>query len=127
MPTQSALGEHDVAALSETPLGMARAWNRGDANHLAAPFSTTADFIAFEGTDLRGRHELVAFHRHIFATVVKGSRLDGSVRFVRDHRCCGHPLCGERHAGRPEAVAPDHPSAGRESMQLFVVVRTAGG
>jgi hypothetical protein len=36
-----------------------------------------ADFVAFEGTHLKGRQELASFHRPIFGTVVKGSRLEG--------------------------------------------------
>jgi uncharacterized protein (TIGR02246 family) len=31
---------------------------------------------------LQGRREIVAFHRQIFDTVVKGSRLEGDVKFV---------------------------------------------
>src|SRR5919202_2061358 len=59
------------------------AWNRGSGEAFAAPFSETADFISFEGTHLKGRKEIAAFHQQLFDTVVKGTRLEGEVDFVR--------------------------------------------
>src|SRR5919202_2840965 len=59
------------------------AWNRGSGEAFAAPFSETADFITFEGTHLKGRKEIAAFHQQAFDTVVKGTRLEGEVNFVR--------------------------------------------
>ena len=38
---------------------MIDAWNAGNGAAFAAPFSDTADFIAFEGTHLKGRWALV--------------------------------------------------------------------
>jgi uncharacterized protein (TIGR02246 family) len=114
------LDERDVAELAGIPLGMAEAWNRGDAEGFAARFSDTADFIAFEGTHLKGRDEIVAFHEHIFATVVKGSRLDPTVRFVR----AVSPDVAVVHSAVAITLAGhDRPSPGRESMQLYVAVR----
>lgn len=54
---------------------MIDAWNRGSGEGFAAPFSETADFITFEGTHLKGRKEIAAFHQQAFDTVVKGTRL----------------------------------------------------
>ena len=62
---------------------MIDAWNRGSGEGFAAPFSKTADFITFEGTHLKGRKEIAAFHQQAFDTVVKGTRLEGEVNFVR--------------------------------------------
>jgi uncharacterized protein (TIGR02246 family) len=115
-----ALDERDVADLAGIPLGMADAWNRGDAEGFAARFSETADFIAFEGTHLKGRDEIVAFHQHIFATVVKGSRLDPTVRFVR----LISPDVAVIHSAVEITLAGhDRPSPGRKSMQLYVALR----
>jgi uncharacterized protein (TIGR02246 family) len=61
---------------------MIDAWNRGSGEGFAAPFSETADFIAFEGTHLKGRKAIAAFHQQAFDTVVKGTRLEGEVNFV---------------------------------------------
>ncbi|MFS0517422.1 SgcJ/EcaC family oxidoreductase [Nostoc sp. UIC 10607] len=42
---------------------MIDAWNRGSGEGFAAPFSKTADFLTFEGTHLKGRKEIAAFHQ----------------------------------------------------------------
>jgi hypothetical protein len=58
--TIGTMTSEDEAQLSDIPLQMIEAWNRGDAEAFAAPFSETADFIAFEGTHLHGRSEIAA-------------------------------------------------------------------
>jgi uncharacterized protein (TIGR02246 family) len=117
--------ERDLAEIGEIPLQMVAAWNRGDADGFAAPFTDTADFIAFEGSHLEGRDEIAAFHRQIFATVVKGTRLEGGVRFVR----LLTPDLAVMHSWARYANLPgeDESSGGRLSMQLYVVVRTDAG
>jgi uncharacterized protein (TIGR02246 family) len=111
----------DEDAIREFPLRMIDAWNAGDGEAFASPFSDTADFIAFEGTRLKGRAEIAAFHQEMFDTVVRGSRLDGGVEFVR--------LIGPRFAVM-HAVATttlpgaSMPSPSRESMQIFVTVKS---
>jgi uncharacterized protein (TIGR02246 family) len=117
--------DRDEAELREIPLRMIAAWNRGDGDAFAAPFTDTADFIAFEGTHLHGRAEIAAFHRELFATTVHGTKLEGGVRFVRlltVDLAVVHAWA--RYATLPGA---DQPVAGRESMQLFVVTRRDGG
>ena len=103
---------------------MVAAWNRGDADAFAAPFTDAADFVAFEGTHLQGRDQVAAFHRQIFATVVKGTHLEGGVRFVR-------LLAGDRavmHAWARYTNLPGvhPPTPGRLSMQLFVATKRGG-
>jgi uncharacterized protein (TIGR02246 family) len=114
----------DEAEIADVPMRMIAAWNRGDADAFAAPFSETADFIAFEGTHLRGREEIAEFHRHLFATVVKGTRLEGGARFVR-------LLAPDRaivHAWAHYLNVPgsQQPVPGRASMQLFVLSKQDG-
>jgi len=62
---------------------MIDAWNAGDGEAFAAPFTDEADFVAWEGTHLKGRQEIALFTQRIFDTVMKGSRLEGEVKFVR--------------------------------------------
>ncbi|MHC5828558.1 MAG: SgcJ/EcaC family oxidoreductase, partial [Nostoc sp.] len=73
----------DESAIRAFHRQMIDAWNRGSSEGFAAPFSETADFITFEGTHLKGRKEIAAFHQQLFDTVVKGTRLEGEVDFVR--------------------------------------------
>jgi uncharacterized protein (TIGR02246 family) len=113
----------DEAAIRAILAQLADAWNTGDGAAFAAPFAEDADFIAFEGTHLRGREEIAAFHVHAFETVVKGSRLAGEVKFVRFlnpelalmHSCAYVTLPGQTKA-----------SPSRDSMELFVVAKRDG-
>jgi uncharacterized protein (TIGR02246 family) len=73
----------DESAIRAFHHQMIDVWNRGSGEGFAAPFSKTADFIVFEGTHLKGRKAIAAFHQQAFDTVVKGTRLEGEVNFVR--------------------------------------------
>ena len=77
--TQTAADEEAIRAIHQR---MIDAWNAGDAVAFAAPFTDEANFVAFEGTHLKGRREITSFHRQIFDTVVKGTRLQGEVKYV---------------------------------------------
>jgi uncharacterized protein (TIGR02246 family) len=63
---------------------MVDAWNQGSGKGFAAPFSETADFIAFEGTHLKGQKAIAAFHHQAFNTIamkigaLKGYSMPGS-------------------------------------------------
>jgi uncharacterized protein (TIGR02246 family) len=116
--------ERDEAELGGIPLQMIDAWNRGDGDAFAAPFTDTADFVAFEGTHLRGRAQIAAFHRELFATVVAGTRLEGGVRFVR----LLTPDVAVIHGWARYTNLPgiNKPTPGRDSMQLYVAVRRDG-
>src|SRR4030095_16126303 len=83
-----------------------------------------ADFIAFEGTHLAGHAQIVAFHRQIFDSVVKGSRLEGEVKFVRflaPRLALMHSIVRTTLAGHTA------PFPGRDSMQLYVVTKRDEG
>ena len=103
---------------------MIAAWNVGSGEGFAAPFGEDADFVAFEGTHLRGRASIAAFHGHLFATHMKGSHLEGEVQFVR-------PLSSTFAVvhGYVRVILPHDTRAlpSRDSMQLFVGERTAAG
>ena len=102
---------------------MIDAWNADDATAFIAPFTDDADFVAFEGTHLKGRREMVPFHQRIFDTVVKGSRVEGEVKFVRFvspalavmHSTVAYALRGQTKTSRA-----------RDSMQLTVVAKRDG-
>jgi uncharacterized protein (TIGR02246 family) len=118
--TQTAADEDAIRAIH---LRMIDAWNAGDGAAFAAPFTDDADFIAFEGTHLKGREEITLFHQRIFATVVKGSRLEGEVKFVRllsPVLAVMHSVVRVTLGGQTEAT----PS--RDSMQLTVVTKRDG-
>jgi uncharacterized protein (TIGR02246 family) len=62
------------------------AWNRYDSVSLAAAFAEDANFIQIFGGQLDGRPAIEAAHRHIFATIYRGSHASfvlRSIRFLR--------------------------------------------
>jgi uncharacterized protein (TIGR02246 family) len=102
---------------------MIDAWNMSSGVAFAAPFTDDADFVAFEGTHLQGRQEITAVHQQAFDTVVKGSRLESEVKFVRFLS----PQSAVMHSV-VRVTLPGHAAAspGRDSMQLFLVTNRDG-
>jgi len=99
-------------------------WNQGSAESFAAPFSEDGDLVGFDGTRLRGRDEIVSFHKPLFDKWLKGTRLVGrveSVRFLAPGVALMHAHGGTIMRGKT-AAAPD-----RDSVQTLVAVRTAAG
>ena len=112
-PHPSAADEDAIRAIHQQ---MIDAWNRGSGEAFAAPFTDDANFVAFEGTHLKGRQEVATFHQRIFDTLVKGSRLEGEVKFVRflsPQLAVMHSVVKTILPGQAEA------SPGRDSMQMF--------
>ena len=115
--------EHDETTIKDVVAHMIDAWNRGDAREFAAPFAGNADFIAFEGTHLRGREQIIAFHQPLFDGQLHGTRLEGGVHFVR---FLG-PSLAVMHAWATTTLAGQtNASSSRDSMHLFVMIRRDG-
>jgi uncharacterized protein (TIGR02246 family) len=115
--------QSDETWLRALPQRLIVAWNSGDGTAFAAPFSEQADFIAFEGTHLKGRAAIAAFHQQVFDDVVKGSSLSGGPKFVRFLRPDVAVVHSAVSVTLPGAAGP---TPSRESMQLFVGVQTDG-
>ncbi len=110
----------DESAIRAFHRQMIDAWNRGSGEGFAAPFSETADFLAFEGTHLKGRKEIAAFHQQAFDTVLKGTRLEGEVNFVRfvnSKLALMHVVIRVILAGQTKT------SPSRDSLPLYVVTK----
>jgi uncharacterized protein (TIGR02246 family) len=109
----------DEAAIAAIPKQMEDAWNRGSGEEFATPFTEGADFIAFEGTHLKGRRAIAEFHQQIFDLEVNGARLVGAepkfVRLLSPEHAVMHATVRVVLAGQQE------PSPSRDSMQLFVL------
>src|SRR5262245_31432307 len=73
----------DETTIKEMHATMIEAWNKGSGAGFAAGFAPDADFIAFEGSQLKGRTQIAQFHQMLFDTSLKGTRLEGGVHFVR--------------------------------------------
>ncbi len=95
-------------------------WNRGSGEGFATPFSETADFLTFDGTHLKGRKEIAAFHQQALDTVLKGPRLESEVNFVRfvnSQLALMHVVFRAILPGQTES------SSSRDSLPLYVVTK----
>src|SRR5918996_3884063 len=92
----------------------------------AAPFTDEADFVAFEGTHLKGRREIGSFHREIFDTVVKASVIVFSARAARIPSAgLGSPL--STRAKKIVEAPPDGAAAGDKKEREAVKDRALAG
>jgi uncharacterized protein (TIGR02246 family) len=114
----------DESAIRDFHRQMIDAWNQSSGEGFAAPFSETADFITFEGTHLKGRKEIAAFHQQAFDTVVKGTRLEGEVSFVR---LVNSQLALMLVVIRVILPGQTESSPSRDSLPLYVVTKRDEG
>lgn len=113
----------DETKLKEMHQRMIEAWNKGSPAGFAAPFAPDADFIGFEGSQLKGRSQIAQFHQMLFETSRQNTTLEGGVHFVRFlspdiaviHAWTTSSLPNERNA-----------SPSRDSLQLIVATRHGG-
>jgi uncharacterized protein (TIGR02246 family) len=111
---------YDETTVRELHARMIDAWNHGSAADFSRAFSEQADFIAFEGTHLKGRSAVEKFHQRLFDTELKNTRLEGGVHFVR---FLG-PTLAVMHSWVTTTLAGQtNASSSRDSMQLFVAVK----
>jgi uncharacterized protein (TIGR02246 family) len=112
--------EIDETRIKEMHSRMIESWNKGSGAGFAAPFAADADFIAFEGSRLKGRAQIAEFHQTLFDTSLKGTRLEGGVHFVRFL----NPVLAVMHAWATTTLPGQiNASSSRDSMQLFVATK----
>ena len=113
----------DETKIKEMHARMLEAWNQGSGAGYAAPFAPDADFIAFEGSQLKGRSQIAQFHQMLFETSLKGTRIEGGVHFVRFLR----PDFAVLHAWATTTLpGQTNASSSRDSMQLFIASKHGG-
>jgi uncharacterized protein (TIGR02246 family) len=97
------------------------AWNAGDATAYGANFTDDCDYVAFDGTHLRGRAQNISLHQRLFDTVLRGSHLefeyDIDVRLLADGLALVHAKGSVRMPW--QATLP----AERRSIQTYMMVR----
>lgn len=100
------------------------AWAAGDATAYGAEYTEDADYVAFDGTHMKGRQAIVDVHKWLFDGPLKGSKIASSVstpppvRFLRSD-------VAVLISGGGVATA-DQPSAGQDSTQTTVLVKYDG-
>lgn len=103
---------------------MYRAWDRNDAAAYAAFFTDDSDYIAFDGTRLRGRAANEALHAKLFAGVLRGTRISGE---VDDIRLLGEGVALVHTHGAVLFPWQEQTPRSRASIQTMVAVRTPEG
>jgi uncharacterized protein (TIGR02246 family) len=103
---------------------MCSAWTAGDADGYGACFTEDSDYVSYDGTDTRGRRDMVANHDRLFRGVLSGSALVGEVESVRHLREDVAVLHATGSVQMPwRATLPKR----RLSRQTIVAVRTEDG
>jgi uncharacterized protein (TIGR02246 family) len=113
----------DAAKIRATVRRLFKSWADGDGAAYAAEFTEDADYVAFDGTHLKGQFENAELHDELFQTVLRGSRLVGEVegvRFVSDDVAVVQ-LTGAVVFAWQRMATPD-----RMSRQTMVMVRQLG-
>lgn len=99
-------------------------WNEGNARRFAAAFAEDGELVAFDGTRLRGRATIEAFHQSLFDKWLKGTRLTGGVdtmRMLRPDVAVMHAIGGTIKRGKTK------PARARDSIQTLTLTRTDEG
>jgi uncharacterized protein (TIGR02246 family) len=99
-------------------------WGRGDGEAYGSRFTEDADYVAFDGTRIRGRVEIAASHQELFDKWLKGTRLTGrvlSIKFPGPDVALVHARGGTVMPGKSK------PSPERDSIQTLVAVREGEG
>ncbi len=117
----------DEGAIRALLAKLAESWDRSDATAYGSGFTPDADYIAFDGTYLKGREAVMRSHDDLFEffnTVFQGSRLVGessSIRFLTPDVALVHAT-GAVLFPWQKAVAAD-----RRSVNTSVVLRQPDG
>ena len=111
---------YDETTIKDFLLHLIEGWNRGSARDFAADFADDADFIAFDGTHLKGREQIISFHQTLFETALKGTRLEGGVHFVR---FVGPTLAIMHSWVTTTLQGQTNLSPSRDSLQMFVLTK----
>jgi uncharacterized protein (TIGR02246 family) len=99
-----------------------QAWNAGDGEGFAAPFTEAADFVDLRGTHHHGRAEIAEGHVGIFGSIYRDSRI---TYVVTGARAIGTEVIVAHSTGH--LAVPAGPLAGeRDAVQTLVIAREDG-
>jgi uncharacterized protein (TIGR02246 family) len=73
----------DRQAIEQLFQEMYQAWTDNDAARYAACFEPDVDYVAFDGTHVKGRAENERLHRVLLTGILRGTRLEGQLVQLR--------------------------------------------
>lgn len=117
------LEPNDRKAIEQLFQEMYSAWTANDAARYAACFEPDVDYVAFDGTHVKGRAENERLHRALYEGVLRGTRLEGQLVQLRALT----PEVVLAHA-TGAVVFPWHKDVpkNRRSIQTLVLVKRDG-
>jgi len=77
------ISESDRRAIEQLFHEMYAAWAANDATRYAACFEPDVDYVAFDGTHVKGQAENERLHRALLTGILKGTRLEGQPAQLR--------------------------------------------
>jgi uncharacterized protein (TIGR02246 family) len=73
----------DEAAVRDLFAELLASWGRGDGQAYGALFSDDAEYVAFDGSNTKGRRAIADAHQRLFDSWLKGTRLVGQIDSLR--------------------------------------------
>lgn len=113
----------DILAIKDLLAAQREGWNRGSGSEFAAVFSSDADFIAFDGTLLKGKQAIASFHQRSFDAHLKNTKLESienQIRFLSPDVAVIHTVGGAISPGKLTT-----PATG-QSIQTTIAKKTEG-
>lgn len=98
-------------------------WARGDGEAYGSRFTEDADYVAFDGSNTKGREEISSSHQQLFDTFLKGTRLTGRIVSIKFP---SPDVALIRATGDTIMRGKTKPSPERASIQTLVAVRRDG-
>ena len=117
------ISKTDRAAIEQLFQDMYAAWADNDAARYAACFEPDVDYIAFDGTHVKGQADNARLHHALFTGILKGTRLAGQppqLRALSDDVVLAHATGAVVFPWQREIAK------GRHSIQTLVLVKRDG-
>jgi uncharacterized protein (TIGR02246 family) len=123
IPVQSTPSQ-DEAAIRQLFQNLVTSWNKGDGTAYASQFTEDSDYIAFDGTHLKGRKANAESHQKLFDTFLKGSTLEE--QRITDLRFLTPDVALLHMVGTVKLSWQKKPAPGRSSIQTLIAVKQNG-
>ena len=112
----------DEKAIDALVNGFAKSWNSPGMPGLESLFWREADFVVITGKWLKGRDEIVSYHRNLLSTFYKGSHLAPEEIWIRPVR----PGVAVAHVTWRAAYAHDGKTDVRTALMSLLVTEDRG-
>ena len=120
--TSAQINAKEEAAVRGVVSNFAESWNRPGMPGFSDLFTDDADFVVITGKWLKGRTEIVSYHKNLLETLYKGSHLAPdavTIRFL-------HPDVAVAHADWEVSYTKDGTEQKRTALMTLTLTKQAG-